>query len=52
MFQAIKDIQAGKDDEKNGGYETYKNFALKYIVQFDYDEVCGNAHEKVDDELN
>ena len=49
MFQAIKDIQAGKDDEKNDRYHTYKNFALKYIVQFDYDEVYGNAHEKVDD---
>ena len=44
MFQAIKDIQAGKNDEKNDRYETYNNFA-----KFDYDKVYGNAHEKVDD---
>ena len=55
VFEAIKYIQTGKDnhdeknDEKNDRYETYKDFQLKYIVQFDYDPVYGNEHEKVDD---
>ena len=49
LFEAIETCQKGGEDEKNERYDTYKEFALKYIVQMDYFEEFGNEHEKVDD---
>ena len=49
LFAAVKDIIAGKDDEKNDNYDAFKSYKLKYVVQLDYDEVYGNKHETVDD---
>jgi long-chain acyl-CoA synthetase len=49
LFEAIEQVNAGKDDEKNERYETYCGFDLKYIVQIDYDKRYNNEHEKVDD---
>ena len=49
LFEAIKEVQAGADDEKNERYEIYKEFKLKYIVQIDTDKRFGNEHENVED---
>ena len=44
LFNALTDVKKSIEEEKDG------EFALKYIVQIDYQEVYGNSHEKISEE--